>query len=174
MLIAISGTPGTGKTAVAKILAKKLNGRIITTSYLIRKYNIKTSFDRKRKTKIIDARELSAAAKKESNGIIIFEGHLSHLAPADATVVLRTSPAELEKRLRKRGWNRKKTMENVEAEAIGIISSESDAMEIDTTHKSPRETAELIQNILSVRTRKHSKKIDWTKEYSKFLARKCA
>lgn len=178
MLIAISGTPGTGKTAVAKILVREMNARIITTNYLARKYKIKMSFDRKRETKIVDVKKLSRAAKEEaatSDKDVIFEGHLSHFAQADVTIVLRTSPAELQKRLSKRGWNREKIRENIEAEAIGIISSESKhAAETDTTHKTPRKTAEIIQNVMSSHQarKRYSKRIDWTKEYITFLRRK--
>ena len=58
MLITISGTPGTGKTAVAKILAKQMKARLIDTGYLVKKYKIKTTMDRKRNTKIIDTKKL--------------------------------------------------------------------------------------------------------------------
>src|SRR3989338_2547244 len=108
MLIAISGTPGTGKTKVAAILSKKLGAKVIGTNYLVRKYNMKTSIDVERRTKIVDTKRLSDAARKESSlhDKMIFEGHLSHFVAADATIILRTSPQELEKRLKRKGWNR--------------------------------------------------------------------
>src|SRR3990172_2364445 len=128
MLIAITGTPGTGKTSVAKILCKKTGTRLITTGYLVKKYKIKTRHDKKRKTKIIDEKKLASAAgreekiSKEANRMMIFEGHLSHFAPADVKIILRTSPVELEKRLKKKKWSEKKIRENVEAELLGVIS----------------------------------------------------
>lgn len=169
MLIAISGTPGTGKTSAARILAKKIGGKLITTPYLVRKYMIKTFFDKKRKTKVIDARKLSSAAKKESknHALTIFEGHLSHFSRADLTVILRTSPLELEKRLKRKGWSAEKVRENVEAEAVGVISSEAVAVEIDTTNKTPAQTAEAI--IRAMKSPHKRKRIDWTKKYVSYL-----
>lgn len=169
MLITISGTPGTGKTAAAKILAKMIHARLISTNYLLRKYGIKVSYDKTRKTKIIDTKKLSKAAKKEK-GDVIFEGHLSHFARADVSIVLRTSPRELEKRLKRKGWNKRKINENVEAEALGIISHEAGGMEIDTTGKSAKRTAETIARIIKSKRHKR-KRIDWTKAYKKYLVR---
>jgi len=171
MLITISGTPGTGKTNAAKIAAEKLGARLITTNYLVRKYKLESQLDRKRRTMIIDTKKLSAAAEKEAAGITIFEGHLSHFAKADISIILRTSPQELEKRLRKKGWSKKKVNENVEAEAIGVISEEATAFEINTTTKSPQQTASAIIKIIKSHSsgKKYSKRIDWTKQYEKYL-----
>ena len=99
--------------------------------------------------------------------MLIFEGHLSHFVPADLTIILRTSPVELEKRLKKKGWSEKKIKENIEAEAIGVISSEANGIEIDTTKKSPKTVASVIVKLLNKPTK--TKKIDWTKEYADYL-----
>src|SRR3972149_1324192 len=126
MLITISGTPGTGKTTIAKLVAGKLNAQLIDTDFLLKEYKIKTTQDKKRNTKIIDTDKLSRAAISEAkkHQTTIFEGHLSHYAPADITIVLRTEPKELEKRLKKRAWNKEKIRENIEAEAIDAITVE--------------------------------------------------
>ena len=171
MLISISGTPGTGKTTIARLLSKKLRASLIDTRFLVKKYNIKTSLDKKRKTRVIDTKKLAAAAKKEAKNkkLVIFEGHLSHLVHADLTVILRTSPAEIKRRLKKKGWSRKKIRENVEAEAIGVISAETkNGIEIDTTKKSPKNVASIIIKLLKNRPVKR-KRIDWIKEYTKYL-----
>ena len=181
MLIVISGTPGTGKTDVAKLLGKKLRARLLTTNYLVKKYKIKTHPDKKRKTKIIDTKKLAAAAKKEANrALAIFEGHLAHFTPADLTIILRTNPKELEERLKKKKWIKKKIKENVEAEAIGVISNETgkkkNVIEIDTTGKTPQNTATLILKLLNKYQlqKRYLRKIDWTKEYMKYLNKKIA
>ncbi|MFA4819628.1 MAG: adenylate kinase family protein [Candidatus Aenigmatarchaeota archaeon] len=174
MFLVISGTPGTGKTVIGKRVAKSLGAKLITTDYLMKKYKIPTALDKKRRTKIIDTRKLSAAAKKECRYYknSVFEGHLAHFASADLTIILRTSPSELERRLKKKGWSESKIRENVEAEAMGIISSEAkNAIEIDTTKKSPQENAKEILKIIN--KKKHrKKKIDWTKAFEKYLLKK--
>ena len=174
MFIAISGTPGTGKTKVAKILAKKLRADFIDTKFLIKKYRIKTVLDRKRNTSIIDARKLCRFAEKESRNheTCVFESHMAHLAKADMIIILRCEPLVLEKRLKKRGWSAAKIRENVEAEAIGTISMERKAVEIDTTKRSPEKTAELIKKLLNnYSLQRRYGRIDWTEKYAKYLER---
>ena len=66
--------------------------------------------------------------KRTKKGDWIIDSHLSHLLPPkiiDKVIVLRCDPTELERRLRKKGWSRKKIQENVEAEMIGLIAWEA-------------------------------------------------
>src|SRR3989338_7356909 len=96
-IIAITGTPGTGKTALAKALAKKLNYKYVDVNKIINKHNISEGYDKKRKTKIIDVKKLNKCLIKEinyfkainkknpnkikkHNGLII-DSHLSHYLP---------------------------------------------------------------------------------------------
>ena len=173
MLITISGTPGAGKTKAAQILGKMLKADLIATKYLVRKYEIKTKNDAKRKTRIIDEKMLVKAVAKESmlHKVLIYEGHLAHFPPAEVKVILRTSPRVLEKRLKSRKWAASKIRENVEAEALGIISSESNALEIDTSKRTPRQTAGLIKRLLNNYSlqKTYRKKIDWKDAYAKYL-----
>ena len=57
----------------------------------------------------------------------ILEGHFSHeFDNIDKIIVLRCDPKVLVKRLSERGYSKEKVRENLEAEAIGTIYSESD------------------------------------------------
>lgn len=178
MIIVISGTPGTGKTTVAKLVAKKLNATLIDTDFLLEQYKIKTGFDAKRNTKIIDTEKLSQAAAVEArkHPVVVFEGHLSHFAAADITVVLRTDPKELARRLKKKGWTKEKIRENVEAEAIDAITTEcarkQGVIELDTTDEFPEIIASMIvRAIKDIQIRKHYApgKIDWSERYASYL-----
>ncbi|MBI5347685.1 MAG: adenylate kinase family protein [Candidatus Aenigmarchaeota archaeon] len=139
-IIAVAGTPGTGKTALAKLLAKKLNANLISINILARK--IPGTMDKKRKTKVIDIRLLQkAAASRLKKGLNIIEGHPSHLLRADIVIVLRTDPVVLKKRLKKHGWDAAKIRENVEAEMLDVVTIEAlekhrkGIIEVDTTGK---------------------------------------
>lgn len=182
MIIAVSGTPGTGKTEACRILARKMKARLITVRGLIRKKALGYGYDRKRRTKIIDEHELEKAVKKAATGRInIVESHLSHLIRADIVFVLRTNPAELEKRLVKRRWPEKKIRENVEAEMLDQITAEAlqknrAVYEIDTSKLDPERTSSIMLKVLN--NLDYGKKyaagmIDWTRKYGKkYFARR--
>lgn len=69
---------------------------------------------------------------------VIIDSHWSHAIPGvDPVIVLRLRPRELRRRLEKRRWPIAKVAENVEAEGIGIILSET------VTRLDPERIAEL-------------------------------
>lgn len=55
----VTGTPGTGKTTIAKKLSKKLGYYYLDVNKLINKYKLYEGYDRKRKTKIVDIKKLN-------------------------------------------------------------------------------------------------------------------
>ena len=175
MIIAISGIPGTGKTVVARLLAKQLNANLID----LKKLKVKCRIDRKRKTKIIDQKDLQKAVNKElrkgDKRINIIESHLSHLLKADFVIILRTNPLILEKRLKNRNWARKKIKENLQAEILDEITIEAmekhrNVFEIDTTRKSKKNTIAIIQAILKKKPKKYKPgNIDWSEKYKNYL-----
>ncbi len=176
MILAISGTPGTGKTAVAKLLAKRLGANLISVSVLLGE--IKSAWDKKRKTKIIDVNDVQKAVTKRvvKGKINIIDGHISHLIGSDVVVVLRCAPDKLMKRMKEKRWNRDKINENVQAEILDEITIEAAAkcrnvFEIDTTRKRPSSTAEIIAKLLNNRDTKKYRvgRIDWSEKYKKLL-----
>ncbi len=156
MLIALTGTPGTGKSTVAKILRKK-GYRVISLNRVIISRKFVRGFDKKRKSWIVDFKKvqnyLEDMEKKYS--LLILDSHISHLLDIDFAIVLRCSPEELERRLKRKRWNREKIRENVEAEMIDLIAIEAEeklgkgkVYEIDTTKRSPEKVCEEIERIL--------------------------
>ena len=148
MRIALTGTPGTGKTQVAELLAKRLGLRLIKLNEFALGKGWVLGRDSDRDSAIIDIQKVKEFEWPDD---CVIEGHFAHDVPADFTVVLRTEPTELKKRLEKKGWPESKVQENLEAEAMGIIADEAgeNAVEIDTTGKSPEEVAERIVSVLS-------------------------
>lgn len=152
MKIAISGTPGTGKTSIAKILAKEIGYPLLDLNEFAKARKLTLGTDSARNCIIIDI----SALKKEvvqMEGDSIIEGHLAHLCDADIFIILRTNPKELSRRLRKRDWREEKIRENVEAEIMNICLDEAVALhdkkvfEIDTARKTAEEIAEIIKKI---------------------------
>lgn len=69
---------------------------------------------------------------------MFIDGHLSHLLPVDAVIILRCHPTELERRLKERGYASEKIQANVEYEMIGgpwadLIDEERPILELDNT-----------------------------------------
>lgn len=167
-LISVTGTPGTGKSLACALIK---NYFVIDLNALIRKNARKFAFDSDRESIEVSAMELEKLLPKIESDIIV-EGHLSHLLRPDISIVLRCSPNELGKRLRKRGWNEAKIRENQEAEAVDVILIEalsrkrSSVFEIDTTHMKPKDVAKSIQDIIEGRDVERFKpgSIDWSGE----------
>ncbi len=115
MLIALTGTPGTGKSTVAAELALR-GHRVIRSNDTIGPYILERDEDQD--TNIVDTEKWSSEFP-EHEGIV--EGHLSHLLNADRIIVLRCRPDVLKKRLEMRGYPPEKVIENVEAEILDVI-----------------------------------------------------
>jgi len=180
MIISISGTPGTGKSAVAKLLAKRMNANLLSISSLVDK--TKHSWDNGRKTKIVNVKDLQKVVRKKivKEKINIVEGHLSHLLDADVVIILRCNPRELKRRLEKKKWDKAKIAENVQAEILDEILIDAigkhgrkNIFEIDTSRKAAEATAAAIKQILNNQKTKeyHAGKLDWSEEYKDYLIR---
>ncbi len=181
MIIAISGTPATGKTAVASILAKILKANLISISSLVKAKKIKSYYDRKRRTFVVNERDIKNAIKRilRADKINIVEGHVAHIIKSDKVFVLRCSPPILIKRMRKKGWGAAKIRENIKAEILDVITTEaletskkSNVIEIDTSTKSPVQTAALIVKILNnyrLQRKYSAGSVDWSERYKKYL-----
>ncbi len=170
-VIAVSGSPGTGKTEIAEILAEEIGASLISIKETIEKEKVKFRWDRRRKSKVIDPKDLQPAVSRSLNeGWNVVEGLLAHLLKWDVLIVLRCNPRVLKKRLEKRKWGEQKVLENVAAEALGVITFEAlqrkkkGVYELDTTGLAPRRTAGIIENILkdsNLGKRYLPGKIDW-------------
>jgi len=134
-VIAVTGTPGTGKTSVAKNLAKKNKYIYVDVKKLIKNFKLNEKFDKKRKSWIVDVKKLNKVLieiiklrKIEGAKGIVFDSHLSHYLPkkyVDLCVVTRAETKKLHQRLKKRGYSKSKINENIECEIMQIILEEA-------------------------------------------------
>ncbi|KQC16109.1 MAG: adenylate kinase family protein [Methanothrix sp.] len=168
MRIALTGTPGTGKTTAAKLLPF----RVIDLNALIRDEGLSLGTDPERGCLIADvdllAKRVEELAPEEDEEMVILEGHFSHQLAIEA-IVLRTRPSVLRERLARRGYPEKKVRENLEAEALDVILVEAmewcdRVSEIDTTLRSPEKVADLVVGILRREIEMPPGDIDWTGE----------
>lgn len=170
MRAGITGTPGTGKTAVCKLLEQKYRYKIIDLNELILKKKFYIERDLDRETLIADLKKLRKYFGG-TKGDYIAEGHLAHHMDLDLVIVLRTKPETLKKRLQKKKWSNAKIRENLEAEALDVILIEAlqrhekkKVHEVDTTDKTVEEAAQLMDEIIKGKIASPPGKIDWSAE----------
>ena len=128
MRIAVSGTPGTGKTRLAKSFVKK---RFVYVDLKNIK-GISSGYDKKRKCRIIDTtimvKKIIELIKKNPEKSFVFDSHLSHYIPkkyVDLCIITKCSLKTLQKRLVKRGYSKKKIQENLQSEIFDICLNEA-------------------------------------------------
>jgi len=147
-VIIITGAVGTGKTTLAKKLSEKLKFKHIDVNRVVTEYNLTESYDKKRRCKVVDTKELNKAlidkirwAKKDLEKGIIIDSHLSHHLPkryVDLCIVTKCDLKVLEKRLKKREYSKDKVRENMDCEIFNVCLNEAkeakhNTLVVDTT-----------------------------------------
>ncbi|ADT83549.1 adenylate kinase family protein [Thermococcus barophilus] len=172
MIIAVSGTPGVGKTTVAKLLAEKLGYMYVD----LKKFAIGHEIGEIKGDELeVEIDELAYFIEKELKGKnVVLDGHLSHLMPADQVIILRLHPKIIGERLKERGYSREKISENVEAELVDVclveaIDTHENVIEVDTTGKTPEQVVEEILDLLNKGVKKRVGIVDWTQVYEEVI-----
>jgi adenylate kinase len=135
--LALTGTPGTGKSSVAAALAPRFRSLEVA--------DLALSVGAGRRTRAgveVDVGALIRAVRRGAipAGTDLVVGHLAHLLPIRDVVVLRCHPRELGRRLARRGAPAARRA-NVGAEALDLVLAEAirpgrRIREIDTTGRS--------------------------------------
>lgn len=131
-IILVSGSPGTGKTTIAKKIAKKNGYKYIDVNKLIIKNKLYMAYDKKLKTRLVNTKILNRflinmIKNSEEKGLVI-DSHLSHYLPvkyADLCIITKTDLKTLNKRLRKRKYSKQKIAENMQAEILDVCLVEA-------------------------------------------------
>lgn len=133
-VIIVTGTPATGKTTIAKRIAKKQKATYIDVNLVIKQYKLVDEYDKKLKTNIVDVNKLNKVLikiikdyqkKKQS---IIIDSHLSHYLPkkyVNLCIVTKCSLKKLQRRLKKRKYPQSKIRENMDAEILDVCLLEA-------------------------------------------------
>lgn len=154
-LIIITGTPGTGKSTLAKIIARKYGlFRLDVTKHYS---TISTGYNLKKRCYEVNLqkfkRVVAATLRNHPEGIIL-DSHLSHLLPrrwVDLCIVVTCSNLKkLRRRLERRRYSKAKVGENVDTEIFQICLREAEEQRqriiiVDSTKKHMMQT--LLQKL---------------------------
>ncbi|MDT7892117.1 MAG: AAA family ATPase [Thermoproteota archaeon] len=174
MKILVCGTPGVGKTTLS----------IFLSSFSFHYFNLNTvafysnsflSYDKERDSYIVNTSKLLKISEKlfEIFDKIILDSHIVESVPIDIDLVLllRSDPLLLYKRLYRK-YGKKKIIENVEAEFLGIVANDcynrfnsKKIFEIVTNNLNLAKR--IAKEILYSRKKRKWKKIDWLEIYEK-------
>jgi adenylate kinase len=168
MLVAITGTPGVGKSTVAEEM-----GVLGYIAMSLDKLASQHGFIEGEEDgmKLVNTEKLKRFVKSiRSRNDIFLVSHYAHLMDPAVTIVLRCNPDMLKKRLRAKDWSKDKVQQNIEAEAIDLITIEAlennvKVYEVDTSSIEPRFVVEEILKI--VKNEMYAEKfkpgrVDWT------------
>ena len=175
-IVGITGTPGTGKKSVGRIVSDLLGCRFLDLNTLafeskavknVNNEDYEVSPDKLRKYVL----------HQINDGDVVMIGHLLPYilskGEVDFVAVLRCSPFELEKRYAKRGYSASKIRDNVGSEILDICFT--DALnrfgaevlaEFDTTGRSPQDVAEDVILVQKGLKKRFLGEINWFSDLS--------
>ena len=174
-VVVVTGTPGVGKTSVARLLAQRLKGAVLNLSEIVQSEGLSCGVDETRATLVADTEKVAnrvRSAIAQAEGYIIVEGHFASdvVAESDAfkVFVLRRDPDELRRVLVERGFRESKVAENVAAEILDVCLFDAvDAYgkdkvcEIDVSRKSLAEVVDQLTSVVEGRRKCRVGIVDW-------------
>jgi adenylate kinase len=152
--VALTGTPGTGKTTVSELVTDRLGIEVLHLNDTIREAGLFSERDAERDSLVADVDAVESwlteyRSRLDGDDNLIVESHLAHLLDVDCAVVLRCHPESLKPRLRDRGEPEASVAENAESEALDTVLAaavdrlgEGSVWEIDTTDRTPEAVAD--------------------------------
>ncbi|MFT4313322.1 MAG: AAA family ATPase [Candidatus Woesearchaeota archaeon] len=132
MIIAVSGTPGVGKTSFSKRLAFTLDAEYVNISEYITQHNIPHEQDSQRDCLVIDIQTIQDSLQSycDSQKSYVLDSHLTtDFSPhfVDIIFVCTCDISVLRNRLEERSYSAEKVRENLDAEIFQV--SLTDAQE---------------------------------------------
>lgn len=142
--IIITGTPGTGKSTLARRLSKALGFQGIDVNRLVKVKKLYSSYDKKCQSYVVNEHKLIfylISLIKTSNKLLIIDSHLSQVLPqkyVSLAIITNCALPQLKQRLIKRGYTMAKVQENLQSEVFDICAYEAQErgyslIRVDTT-----------------------------------------
>ncbi|MGQ0795068.1 MAG: adenylate kinase family protein [Nitrosopumilaceae archaeon] len=167
-MLVITGNPGVGKHTVAKLLAKRLDSKLIDINKVAIQKGV---IEKNKETLDVDVKKLKKTLEKiiTKNSIVV-----GHLAPyvvsrkqVKLAIVLRRNPYKLASVYKKRKYSHQKSVENLGSEILGVIYHDSvtefgsdRTLQLDTTGKSVSTIVKKITTLF-VKNTFSGDKVDW-------------
>ena len=168
MRIALTGTPGVGKSTLAALVAGRPDWTVVDVKGWARQAGVVDGYDSEQDAEVIDVVALAARIEPERTRFTLYEGHLSHLLPVDVAWVVRLDPVALQPRLAARGYPRWKVEENLEAEALDLILQEAldevpRVIQRDGTRRTPEQLLSAFTEATDRQLKGHDlEAVDWS------------
>lgn len=132
MIIAISGSVGSGKTSLAKELSKRLNFKLISLNDIALKFKTNDvkelhTFDFDIDKLVIYTNKIISECKDKNTNLIL-EGHFAHFLDSrliDILFIINRSLPNLKKEYLKRKYNKQKIKDNLEVESFNLCFYEA-------------------------------------------------
>jgi adenylate kinase len=166
MRIGITGSPKTGKTEISKALSSLLNCNFYDLNSICIERNLGRFEGDEFVVNIRKARNAVSAFLGNKKSFVVSGLLLPYIVPSkilDQVAVLRCNPKILYERYKQAGYSEKKARDNVVAEAIGMVYSDSikaygnKVFQVDVSGMSIEDVAKAILN------RKNAE-VDWLKD----------
>ena len=133
----VSGSVASGKTTLAKLLAKKYHAIHINVSELAKDFKLYSSYNKKLKAYNVNINKLNKFLInliKNSKNNLVLDSHLSHYLPSkyvDLCYITKCDIKILKNRLIKRKYSKEKIRENLDAEILDVCLMEA----LENKHK---------------------------------------
>lgn len=130
-VIIVSGSVGTGKTSLAKLISKQTKAEYVDVNKLIKENKLYSKYNKKFDTFEVDVDNLVKfliKVIKNSKKSLVLDSHLIHYLPAskvDLCFITKCNLKILKKRLEKRNYSKLKVRENLDAEIFDVCVMEA-------------------------------------------------
>ncbi len=167
MSIVITGNPGTGKHTVAEKIKDIINMPIIDINEFAKECRL---LEKNKDANDVDTEMLAKKLKEKITVPHIIVGHLAPYSvsgiPIKAVILLRRNPKELESVYKQRGYDEKKTKDNLGSEVLGIIANDTinnienqKIIQVDVSGKNISNVIEIVVD--AINGKQESQQVDW-------------
>lgn len=130
MVIIITGTPGTGKSTLARKLAYEQERAVLHISDLLEQEGLDCEWDANNQCFLVDVIALNEVLEEHirMDPELIIDGHLSHeVSPehVERCIVCKCDLKELKARLQEREYSESKVRENLDCEIFDVCFNEA-------------------------------------------------